>query len=68
MAQINAKAKQALEKLGRIRKDVLIGKAYSLGQSGSMFSGMGKSFVAKGVATGKAIAFKHNGQWRVIQG
>ena len=68
MAQVNAKAKQALDKLGQIRKDVLIGKAYPLGQSGSMFSGMGKSFRANGIVAGKAIAFKHNGQWRVIQG
>jgi hypothetical protein len=29
---------------------------------------MGKSFVAKGVVTGKAIAFKHNGKWQVVQG
>lgn len=68
MAQINAKAKQSLDKLGQIRKDVLIGKAYPLGTGGSMFSGMGKSFIAKGVVTGKAIAFKHNGYWRVVQG
>jgi hypothetical protein len=47
---------------------VLIGKAYPLGNSGSVFSGMGKSFVAKGVVTGNAIAFKHNGKWQVIQG
>lgn len=68
MAQINTAAKQVLSRLGQIKKEVLIGKAYPLGQSGSMFSGMGKSFIAKGVVTGKAIAFKHNGTWRVVQG
>lgn len=68
MAQVNTAAKQVLNRLGQIKKEVLIGKAYPLGIGGSMFSGMGKSFVAKGVVTGQAIAFKHNGIWRVIQG
>ena len=68
MATVNQIASQTLSRLNALNKSVLIGKAYPLGNSGSVFSGMGKSFVAKGVVTGNAIAFKHNGQWQVIQG
>lgn len=68
MATVNQIASQTLSRLNGLNKSVLIGKAYPLGNSGSVFSGMGKSFVAKGVVTGKAIAFKHKGTWRVVQG
>lgn len=68
MATVNQSASQILNRLGSLNKSVLIGKAYPLGNSGSVFSGMGKSFVAKGVVTGKAIAFRHKGTWRVVQG
>lgn len=67
MATIDT-AKNALNQLNRIEKEVLVGKAYPLGTGGSVFSGMGQSFIAKGVVVGKAIAFKHKGTWRVVQG
>lgn len=61
-------SKKIMENLKQLNNSVLIGKAYPLGSGGSMFTGMGKSFICKGVVTGKAIAFKHKGTWRVIQG
>lgn len=68
MATINQSVSQILTRLGSLNKSVLIGKAYPLGNGRSVFSGMGKGFVAKGVVAGKAIAFKHKGIWRVVQG
>lgn len=68
MATLNQVVKQSLSRLGQLNQQVLVGKAYPLGNGGSVFTGMGKSFVAKGLVTGSAIAFKHKGEWRVIQG
>lgn len=68
MATINTRASQALSQLSQLKKQALIGKAFPLGNGNSVFSGMGKTFTAKGLVTGKAIAFKHKGIWRVVQG
>lgn len=64
----SAKAKQINDLLNNLNQSVLIGKSYPVGTGKSVFSSNGKSFLAQGVATGKAIAFKHKGTWRVLQG
>lgn len=68
METVSTSANKILDQLKQLNQSVLIGKAYPIGSDRSVFSGMGKSFVAKGVVTGNAIAFKHKGIWRVIQG
>lgn len=68
MAQVNRKASDILGKLEKLRQKTLIGKAYPIGEGFSIFTGSGKSFKARGVVTGKAIAFYKDGYWRVIQG
>lgn len=69
MATVGNEAIKIVEKINRINKTVLVGKAYPIGSGKSIFiSADNKRFVAQGIVTGRAIAIKHRNTWRVIQG